>query len=202
MSWGGEEFPDELSLDSHFKSATNKITFFASAGDDGAGVSWPAVAPNVVAVGGTTLNFSANGQFKSETAWYGSGGGVSAYESEPAYQKAYNIPKAQGRRAIPDVAYDADPHSGLAVYSSNLNSNKGWYVFGGTSAGAPQWAAIKSLGLAADNNKFYLDKATKANGYFFRDIKSGSNGDCGYYCAARSHYDYVTGLGSPLTVKF
>ena len=202
MSWGGAEFSDEVQLDSHFQSPNNRITFFASSGDNGAGASWPAASPNVVAVGGTHLAFTQSGTVRSETAWTGSGGGVSAYEAEPAFQRDYSINKAQSHRAIPDVAYNADPSSGYAVYRSNGTSKKSWYVLGGTSAGAPQWAAIKSLGLAADNGKFYTDKATDSNGNFFRDIKSGSNGDCGYYCAARKHYDYVTGLGSPLTIAF
>jgi len=201
MSWGGAEFPEEKSLDSHFQGG-NKITFFASSGDNGAGASWPAASPKVVAVGGSTLNFKADGSLKSETAWAGSGGGVSAYESEPDFQKNYSITKAQGRRAIPDVSYNADPRSGFSIYKSSGKSKKNWYTVGGTSAGAPQWAAIKALGLSADNDKFYADKSSSANGSFFRDIKSGFNGDCGFYCQARSHYDYVTGLGSPLAVKF
>ncbi len=201
MSWGGAEFSDEISLDNHFKNSGN-ITFFASSGDNGAGVSWPAVSPYVVAVGGTYLNLSKNGKLISETAWTGSGGGVSAYESQPNYQSNYSIPKANGYRAIPDVSYDADPRSGFSIYHSTGKSKKGWYVVGGTSAGAPQWAAIKSLGLSADNEKFYSDKAAANDGNYFRDVKSGSNGDCGYYCRARRHYDYITGLGSPMTVKF
>ena len=202
MSWGGAEFSDEASLDSHFKDANSAVTFFASSGDNGAGVSWPAVSPYVVAVGGTKLNFSKNGSFKSETAWSGSGGGVSAYETQPDYQASYAIIKANGFRAIPDVSYDADPSSGFSIYHSTGNSKNGWYVVGGTSAGAPQWAAIKSLGLSANNAKFYTDKASAKDGKFFRDIQTGSNGDCGYYCQARSHYDYITGLGSPLTISF
>jgi len=202
MSWGGAEFSDETTLDSHFTSLNNKITFFASSGDDGAGASWPAAAPEVVAVGGTHVIFNKDGSFKSETAWSGSGGGVSAYEAEPAHQIAYAIVKANGHRAIPDVSYDADPSSGFSIYRSVKNSSKGWYVVGGTSAGAPQWAAIKALGLSADNDKFYTDKASDKNGSYFRDVMSGSNGSCGYYCKARKHYDYVTGLGSPLTVTF
>jgi subtilase family serine protease len=202
MSFGGAEFSDEVSLDSHFQSVNGTITFFASSGDNGAGASWPAASPNVVAVGGTRINLSSTGNLQSETAWTGSGGGVSAYETEPAYQKNYSIPKAQNHRAIPDVSYNADPASGFAIYKSSGSSKKGWYVVGGTSAGAPQWAAIKALGNSADNSKFYSDKNSSSNGNFFRDIKSGSNGDCGYYCQARGHYDYVTGLGSPLTDSF
>ena len=202
MSWGGPEFSDEASLDSHFKNANSSITFFASSGDSGAGVNWPAVSPFVTAVGGTTLSFAKTGSFKSETAWTGSGGGVSAYEAQPAYQKTYSIPKANGFRAIPDVSYNADPHSGYAVYHSTGSTKNAGYVSGGTSAGAPQWAAIKSLGKSADNNKFYADKASINDGNFFRDILAGSNGNCGYYCQARAHYDYITGLGSPLAVSF
>ncbi len=202
MSWGGAEFPEEISLDNHFLSVNGTITFFASSGDDGAGASWPAASPNVVGVGGTHVNLSKSGICSSETAWTGSGGGVSAYEIQPAFQKDYSIAKAKGKRAIPDVSYNADPSSGFSIYKSTSSSKKGWYVVGGTSAGAPQWAAIKALGLSADNFKFYADKNSAKTGNFFRDIKSGTNGDCGYYCQARGHYDYVTGLGSPLTVNF
>ena len=201
MSWGGAEFPEEVNLDEYFKSANGKITFFASSGDSGTGASWPAASPNVVAVGGTTVSLTATGKLIAESAWTGSGGGLSDYELEPSYQLKYAVSKANGRRAIPDVSYIADPHSGFSVYCSS-GQLKGWYVLGGTSAGAPQWAAIKALGLSADNNKFYQDKASVNFASYFRDIKSGVNGDCGYYCEARRHYDFVTGLGSPLTVKF
>ncbi len=203
MSWGGAEFPEEISLDSHFISKYG-ASFFASSGDNGTGPSWPAASPNVVAVGGTTLKIK-NDNFVSaiETAWNGSGGGVSTYEREPSYQLDYSISKAKGYRAIPDVAYNADPKSGFAVYKSTSGKSKnGWYVVGGTSAGAPQWAAIQALGHSANNENFYNDKSSEKNANFFRDIVSGKNGDCGYYCQARKRYDYVTGLGSPLTVNF
>ncbi len=179
------------------------VIFFASSGDNGAGASWPAASPNVIAVGGTSVAFSAQDSVASETAWTGSGGGVSQYESQPDYQKQYSIPRAGGRRAIPDVSYDADPRSGFSVYKTPAGKSKsGWYVFGGTSAGAPQWAAIHSLGLSVSHERMYADKAGAENTIFFRDIVSGANGACAYYCEARKHYDYVTGLGSPLTTKF
>ena len=200
MSWGGAEFSDEINLDNHFSSDHN-ISFFASSGDNGAGASWPAASPNVVAVGGSSLSI-INGFFKKETSWAGSGGGISAYESEPNYQKNYSISRAGGHRAIPDVAYNADPASGFSVYKTTGKGKIGWYVLGGTSAGAPQWAAIHSLGLSAYNENFYNDKASENNTSYFKDITSGQNGDCGYFCTARKHYDYVTGLGTPLTVNF
>ncbi len=206
MSWGGAEFSDELSYDAHFMDKANPAAaFFASSGDDGTGASWPASSPNVIGVGGTSLAFSSTGALVAETAWSGSGGGVSAYEKEPAYQTAYKISKANGMRAIPDVSYDADPASGYPIYittGSGTKAKGSWDTVGGTSAGAPQWAAIQALGGSAALTKFYTDKASTSTLKYFRDITSGSNGDCTYYCDARKRYDYVTGLGSPQTVKF
>ena len=201
MSWGGDEFSDELLYDAHFAGKYG-AAFFASSGDDGADVSWPAVSPSVVGVGGTSLELAASGTLVSESAWSGSGGGVSAYETQPAYQKSYSVPKAGGMRAVPDVSYDADPASGFAVYKTTGSSKNGWYTVGGTSAGAPQWAAIYALGHSASLVAMYGDKASSGTLKFFRDIASGSNGTCKYYCDARKRYDYVTGLGSPLTVNF
>ena len=196
MSWGGAEFPEEVSLDSHFKSVSHAV-FFASSGDNGWGASWPAASPSVIGVGGTSLSSVGSGALTKETAWEGSGGGISAYEREPSFQSSYSIPRAGGMRAIPDVAYDADPASGYPIYHAGL-----WHKVGGTSAGAPQWAAIASLGSGVTLARIYADKASSESDAYFRDIVSGSNGDCGYVCNARSHYDYVTGLGSPLTDTF
>ena len=196
MSWGGAEFPEETTLDSHFKSVSS-APFFASSGDNGAGASWPASSPNVIGVGGTTIAVKNDGSFSKETAWAGSGGGVSIYEKEPDFQNGYSIPRANNMRAIPDVSYDANPASGFPIVKSGK-----WYLVGGTSAGAPQWAAIAALGSGINLNNLYSDKNGDNNGKYFRDITAGINGDCGYYCSARKHYDYITGLGSPLTDNF
>lgn len=194
MSWGGKEFADETNLDDHFVSKYG-ATFFAASGDNGTGASWPAASPYVVSVGGTHLTWDKDGKV-TETAWSGSGGGVSQHESAPAYQSDFDIPHANGMRAIPDVAYNADPSSGFPIYV-----NGGWHVAGGTSAGTPQWAAIRALGGTLSNDILYKDKSNDANRYF-RDITSGKNGSCTYFCNARKHYDYVTGLGSPQTSQF
>ena len=196
MSWGGAEFPEELSLDSHFKSVSG-APFFASSGDNGAGASWPAASPKVIGVGGTSISIKSNGDLLRETAWKGSGGGVSAYEKMPAFQKGYSISKAGGMRAVPDVSYNANPASGFPIERGGK-----WYVVGGTSAGAPQWAALATLGSGVNLSSLYADKSGDGNAKYFRDILSGTNGDCGYFCSARKHYDYVTGLGSPLTSNF
>jgi subtilase family serine protease len=191
MSWGGSEFSTETSYDTYFSSSG--ITFFTSSGDSGAGVIWPSSSPNVVAVGGTTLNL-ASGQVV-ETGWSGSGGGISRYEPKPAFQTNFGL--SGSKRAVPDVSYDADPNTGVAVYDSlGYSGQYGWFQVGGTSAGAPQWAAIQALGLTASNNNFYQD-AKSAYASYFRDITTGSNG-----YQAGPGYDYVTGLGSPLTTNY
>ncbi|HUO56332.1 MAG TPA: peptidase S8/S53 subtilisin kexin sedolisin, partial [Candidatus Paceibacterota bacterium] len=193
---GGAEFPEETSLDGLFVSKSGAV-FFASSGDQGAGVSWPAASPNVIGVGGTSVVLKSDGTFNSERGWVGSGGGISAYEREPGFQTSYKIPKAEGMRAIPDVAYDADPASGFPIYHAGS-----WREVGGTSAGAPQWAAIAALGSGVSLRNLYSDKLSQNASAYFRDITSGNNGDCGYLCTARAHYDYVTGLGSPITDRF
>ena len=152
----------------------------------------------MVAVGGTSLAFNPDGTVASETAWIGSGGGISAYETEPQYQITYNVPGVNGKRGVPDVSYDADPASGFPIYDTTAYNNQtGWFQVGGTSASCPQWAAIHSLGLSASNNNLYQD-AKWSSPTYFRDITSGSNGAF----SAAPGYDLITGLGSPITWNF
>jgi hypothetical protein len=200
MSWGGSEFAGETSYDNVFTTPAGHqgITFVAAAGDQGAGAIWPAASPNVVSVGGTSLTAS-NGNYLSESAWSGSGGGQSLYESEPAFQAAV---QSSGVRTVPDVAYDADPSTGFAVYDSlpaSRRSPGGWLVVGGTSAGAPQWAALTAI---VDQGRAAVGNASLANlqsllyqvpASDFHDIYTGSNG-----LSATAGYDLVTGRGSPI----
>ncbi|MGA2682463.1 MAG: hypothetical protein ABSF44_11775 [Candidatus Bathyarchaeia archaeon] len=198
MSWGTGEFSAETEsgYDGIFTS-TSGIVFFASSGDNGAGVIWPSTSPNVVSVGGTTLNIDqTTGAVISETAWSGSGGGVSTYEQQPAYQKNYGLNYTM--RSTPDVSYDADPNTGVFVYDTTINNgHTGWWTVGGTSIGAPQLAAIQALGLSANNVNFYLDASSESYSSYLRDITVGSNGN-----SAGVGYDLVTGLGSPVTTNF
>jgi len=200
MSWGGSEFATEKSYEADFVSPSG-AAFFASSGDDGHGVSWPAASANVISVGGSTLQLSAAGKVTSETAWTDSGGGQSSFIAEPAYQVQFGINRANGHRAVPDVAYSANPAEGFPIYDSTANNGgAGWFIVGGTSAGAPQWAALRAIDHNLNLAKLYLDGTHASTD--FHDIISGSNGSCSYYCTARSGYDYVTGLGSPLTLSF
>ena len=139
------------------------MTFVVSSGDGGsypghygkisAGnvVNSPASSPNVLAVGGTSLQFNATGNPVSEIGWgydspqlpgyfTGSGGGVSVLESEPAFQTA--VAPNLGGRGVPDVAFDADGATGVQQYDSGAH---GWFVDGGTSLAAPCWAAIVAV---------------------------------------------------------
>ena len=97
----------------------------------------------MVGVGGTTLGLDGLGNVISETAWAGSGGGTSAYVKEPTYQSDW---QSSGHRMVPDVSYNANPNTGFPVYDSTAYyGTKGWFEVGGTSAGAPQWAALVAL---------------------------------------------------------
>lgn len=195
MSWGSSEFYGETSYDSYFTTPAGHqgITFVASSGDQGAPGLWPSLSTNVLAVGGTSLHL-LGGAYGSESAWSGSGGGTSSYESEPSFQT--NV-QSTGARSTPDVAYDANPSTGFAVYDSY--GSGGWMVVGGTSAGAPQWAALVAI---ADQGLVQAGKGTLDGAQSrvyqlpsadFHDITSGSNG-----YSAGAGYDLVTGLGSPL----
>ena len=205
MSWGSGEFSGESSYDSDFSHAG--VAFVASSGDSGAPIEWPAASPNVLAVGGTALTLGANNAWSSEAGWSGSGGGPSAYESQPSYQSG--VVTATTMRANPDVAYDASPNTGFAVYDSDPYSGTsyGWLTVGGTSAGAPQWAAILAIAdqgrAAADQPALDSSSAQEVmttlykNPGDFHDITTGTSTGSPNYTAGAG-YDYVTGLGSPM----
>jgi subtilase family serine protease len=144
MSWGFSEMPNESSFDSFFTTPAGHsgITFIAASGDDGT-VEYPSASPNVLSVGGTTLNLSGSAAYGSETAWIDSGGGYSQYEPEPSYQQSV---QQTGMRSAPDVAFDGDPNTGVEVYSTDPTSGQGsWQVVGGTSLGSPAWAGIIAI---------------------------------------------------------
>lgn len=209
-SWGGNEFSSETSYDYHFNSPT--ASFYAASGDSGHGVIWPAASPYVVSVGGTTLTTDSSGNWVSESTWSGSGGGTSAYEPKPSYQNNFN---SNSKRTVPDVAYDGDPNTGFYVYDSvPINGNSGWWLVGGTSAGAPQWAAISAIANSQNaklasasfgaNSALYgaasgAQSSPQTNPYLanYHDITTGNDGSCGSICNAMTGYDEVTGLGSP-----
>jgi subtilase family serine protease len=207
-SWGGSESSSDPSYESYFSKPG--VTYVASSGDNGAGSSWPAVSPNVLAVGGTTLNIDSSGNYQSESGWSGSGGALSSYFTRPSYQDGWQS-VVSTHRGFPDVSFDADPNTGVAVYSSTRDQGQsGWFVVGGTSLGSPSVAGIIALAdqgrttpLSSSqvlNTVYSTAGTTGSSGYStnFHDITSGNN--VGY--TATTGYDLVTGIGSMQANKF
>jgi hypothetical protein len=144
MSWGVGEFSGETALDGLFTTPAGHqgVMFVAASGDGNTTAVWPAASPNVLSVGGTSLAIN-NGSYAGETNWSGSGGGPSAFEPAPTSQSGVS---GGGVRTTPDVSYDANPSTGFAVYSTvPYGGENGWFEMGGTSAGAPQWAALVAI---------------------------------------------------------
>jgi subtilase family serine protease len=192
-SWGGSESSSEVSsYDSHFNHIGVPIT--VSSGDGGYGVEYPAASQYVTAVGGTTLNLNANGTYKSETVWSGAGSGCSAYEPKPTWQTDAGCI----RRTVADVAADADPNTGAAVYDSvRYQGAAGWLQVGGTSLASPLTASVYAL---AGNGANTVDGSYPyAHTSSLHDVTSGSNGSCGgsYLCTGVVGYDGPTGNGTP-----
>ncbi|MBI3302710.1 MAG: hypothetical protein HYZ72_11650 [Deltaproteobacteria bacterium] len=183
-------------------------SWFAASGDNGSRdcsgiltVDHPANSPHVIAVGGTTPVCSSGmtasnpacGGYGAESGWSGSGGGISQVFARPAFQTGCGVPTGS-QRLVPDVALEADPSPGNYVAENGF-----WYIVGGTSDAAPQWAGFFAelnqekggTGLGHPGTRLYqLCSGTLSPVY--HDITAGSNGDYG----AGAGYDMVTGLGS------
>ncbi len=217
MSWGNKESTvTDTQFDSDFltPSGHQGITFLASTGDTGSPGEYPAFSPNVVAVGGTSLTLNGSGGYGSETVWETStsestGGGTSTQEPQPTYQEAV-VPSSDSNggenRAEPDVAFDADPNTGVAIVDSFDNGTTDpWFdgTIGGTSFGTPAWAALIAIadqgrvadglgtlnGLTQTLPALYTMPSTN-----FHDITTGTNGTF----SATVGYDLVTGRGTPM----
>jgi subtilase family serine protease len=190
MSWDRPEFAGENNFDYHFNHPG--VVYVDCSGDSGAGVNWPSVSPYVVSVGGTTLTLGSEGTYIGETGWSGSSGGVSAHDTKPGYQIGF---QNYSFRTVPDVAFDADPITGVANYDSTpYQGQTGWFQTGGTSLSAPCWAALFALGNPNGVSWLYSQAASTIYSANYHDITSGSNGSY----SAGTGYDPVTGLGSPV----
>ena len=200
MSFGFPESANDPTTIPDF--STPNVTFVASAGDGSVPADYPGFLPNVVAVGGTSLTLNGSG-YGGEVAWSSGGGGQSSYETEPSFQNAV---QTSGFRQAPDVSWDADPNTGVNVYDSyNGPYNTGsWYVYGGTSLGAPSWAGLIAIAdqLRASKSLGPLTSSTALKTLYslpvadFHDINGGNNG-----ISAAAGYDQATGLGTPIANK-
>ena len=220
ISWGMDELSYDpitiLSYNATFADAQSKgISVCAASGDnsadDGSGilsVDFPASSPYVISCGGTSYNSGS-----TETAWsynstygWGGGGGYSMFFDKPSYQNV-KVTSASSvgligsalltNRSVPDIAMNADPLYGWAVYF-----NGAYATVGGTSCVSPAFAAF--LGLCNKPSSAYnastnvLTKLYTAPTGCFNDIASGTNNSLGLsnLYTARAGYDQCTGLGS------
>jgi len=186
-SYGGGESSSDPTFDQQYFSHPG-VALFASSGDSGFGVEYPAASAGVISVGGTSLTHSTNARGWAESAWGGAGSGCSAVTAKPSYQTDTGC----ARKSIADLSAVADPNTGVAVYDTY--GQPGWVVFGGTSVASPVVASIfAKTGNGAKTGAFVWQNP----GDFF-DVTSGSNGSCGsYLCTGGPGYDGPTGWGTP-----
>ena len=206
MSWGGSEFRSESTYDSYFSNP--KVAYFGSSGDSGGKVIWPSASAYVLSAGGTSVNRDSNGNFTSESAWSGAGGGASRFVPVPDYQSGiYSLAQLlNGKRGTPDLSFDADPYTGVSVYDSTpCQGYVDWMVFGGTSVSSPSLAGVvnytgdlsASQGVLSNVYQTYSDasSAGTACGYTstLYDVTTGSNGRY----SATGCWDFASGVGTP-----
>ncbi len=225
-SWGGPECERVLKIPLCTEDSTAfddpKAVITASAGDDGY-LSWdaaneaergfaeyPASSPHVVAVGGTRLSpLEPGGTWTGERVWNGDGaggGGCSVAFTAPAWQvdiPGWSTVGCGAKRAVSDIAADADPYTGLAVRYANssckttyeqagkLKTLPNWCTIGGTSLSSPLIASIFALagganGAAYPARTLYENRTSSPT--TLHDVTAGSNGEC------PSPFDEATGL--------
>ncbi|MEA2672562.1 MAG: hypothetical protein QOG45_2782 [Chloroflexota bacterium] len=186
-SWGspGESAgPAQLRAfaDTFLQAAIEGVGLIFASGDNGDQVArrgvrtvdFPASAPWVTSVGGTSLGIGAGGERVFETGWgvdrttlaggvwasppgpflYGSGGGTSRVFEQPDYQ-SHAVPDSLSRhfggaraRTVPDLAMVGDPNTGIIVGVTQTfpdGVRYGEYRIGGTSLAAPLVAALELL---------------------------------------------------------
>jgi kumamolisin len=219
MSWlGGEYYGENASdscanLDDSCFTAPN-VVYFAAAGD-GPGVGYPSASPNVVSVGGLTHRRNPTTfSLITRPAWVYTGGGQSYVEAQPSYQKTgTNYAQVQAVcgttwRCTPDVAFLADPYTGVYVYDTFplFGYVEGpWWIVGGTSLSTPAMAGIinnaatRSGTWAASSNAelttIYNNMAITS------DWSDTTYGFCGFYMGfgAGTGWDFCSGAGAPRT---
>jgi subtilase family serine protease len=168
-------------------------------------------------VGGTLLDADGlTGAYHGETTWNepeyeaATGGGFSRVYGTPLFQKQLGLPS----RGVPDVAYNAGIGTGvLTVWSTSGFGPNLLFIFGGTSAGSPQWAGLTALAAQLRHARvgylnpqvYALSLARPVYTALFHDITTGGNtfhGETGGdptiegFPAARG-WDPATGLGTP-----
>jgi subtilase family serine protease len=173
------------------------VAIVAGAGDSGYALASPADYNTLTAAVGTSLQQGGGSRGWTETVWGGTGSGCSAIISAPSWQT--RIEKKDhltgcSMRVVGDVAYVADPGTGVAVYDTY--GEGGWIVLGGTSVSSPGLAGLYALSGHTSGIPASLAYSHTSD---FYDITSGSNGSCSpsWLCNAQEGYDAPSGVGSP-----
>jgi subtilase family serine protease len=135
------------------------------------------------------------------------GGAESLVFPTPSFQAGVN---GSTHRTTPDVSYNATISGGVVTYLGFLGSGSGWYIFGGTSAGSPQWASVVALAdqarglegkptLGYLNDTLYSIGKSGAYGSDFHDITVGNDQLTGtpFGYSAHTGYDIASGWGTP-----
>lgn len=210
-SWGGNELGATVEGDENGPFDDPDVVITASGGDNGflgwdaahpqerGFTNYPAASPHVVAVGGTRLTLGVGGAWAGESVWNGdgaSGGGCSKQFTAPPWQQQTTDWSSVGctnKRAVADVAADADPHTGIAVMDSSsaceseytegaVKHRIHWCTYGGTSLASPIIAAVFALAGGADGVAYpakTLYENERRAPAALHDVTSGSNGACG-----------------------
>ena len=206
ISWGSDEAnwgstgAQEMETAAAGATIAGMVVFAASGDNDSsdggstpANVDCPSSCPHVVGCGGTYKTATEETVWNNnpgQTNGEGTGGGYSTIFPPQSFQVGAPKPPAGTTfgtgRMVPDVAADADPNTGYAVFVHGAET-----VVGGTSAVAPLFAGLfasfgKKLG--------FVTPKLWANPKAFNDITSGSNG---LYSAGPGP-DACSGLGSPI----
>jgi len=219
------------------RGAVQGIGFYFSSGDSGdevnnAGVKhpdWPTGDTWVTSVGGTSLAVAQDGTRQFETGWgtsqwrstnnyaswnfniapfqYGAGGGFSQLFKEPGWQKKVVTNNPTGGRAVPDIAMDADPTTGMLVGETqnfaDTGVGYGEYRIGGTSLASPLFAGLQAdaqtgrgrIGFASPNiyalyhghSDIYYDVTPQGDaGNIRSDFRNGINATNGIRYSVRT----------------
>jgi subtilase family serine protease len=184
-----------------------------------AGLPLPSCKPNKpCTVGLATVTCDKSGVcpttgYGNEQVWnepyfdLATGGAESLIFPVPSFQAGVN---GSSRRTTPDVSYNAAISGGVITYLGFLGSESGFYIFGGTSAGSPQWASIIALAdqaralqgktkLGYLNDTLYRIAEGSSYASSFHDITVGNNELTGtpFGYSAHTGYDIASGWGTP-----
>lgn len=141
-------------------------------------VDTPASSPYATAVGGTSLFLKSSSQIQFQTGWglnlaeltnagdhpydpplelgffFGSGGGSSAIWPEPPFQSGLG----NTYRQVPDIAYLADPYTGVNIIMT-VDGSPANQTIGGTSVATPMFSALWAIANQASGAKAPIGQA-------------------------------------------